>query len=353
MEVIGNILKFIFTYFLYPCVVLGIFASIGYWIYSIGRDAVDVTRMIRRLAAAALPMIVLIFLIIAVDAEHSSNLGKFILSIKDFFRLFIGIVIGVDIIEAGRFFYKSDRETGISIYTIFLSSVLAFLLYMIMLGGLGSLRFSLFGMVLAGIVLVIFRGLPGSQDAKLSKVSIATILLLNLLVVLTPLFIAGWVFKDREQLVSTSNIQESATPKHNLQEPKAPTSPIQETAKSEISELNPKEKAYIDLLKSAVTSQNRVNYNDFMRAMKELKEMGSYKKIPIPLVIDALKRTYPNTDNDDDYYYTQDREIALEAISFFVKVKAKEACELLYQIQARGGFLYEHTKKAAKEICGY
>lgn len=346
MEAVGNVLKLVFTYFFYPCVVLGIFASISYLIYSIIRDAIDVTGMIRRIAAAALPMIVLIFLIITVDAEDSSNLKKFILSINDLFRFLIGIVIGVDIIEAGRFFYKSDKETGISIYTIFLSSVLAFLLYMVMLGGLGSLQFSLFGMVFAGIVLIIFRGLPGSQDTDLSKVSIAIILLLNLMVVAIPLVKPDWVFKKE---VPTTGMQESVVP----------TTPIKKPEKPKMSELNLLEKAYIDLLKSAVTTDYydrvRVNYDDFMRGIEKLRDMGSYHKIPVSLFIDVLKKTYrlANTNNslysDNDQY----RKIAMEAINFFVEVKATEACELLSKIQTEGGYLYEPTKKATKDICGY
>ncbi|MCX6581638.1 MAG: hypothetical protein NT166_15800 [Candidatus Aminicenantes bacterium] len=293
-------------------------------IYIIVRDAVDVTGMIRRIAAAALPLIVLIFLIITVDAEDSSNLEKFILSIKGLFRFLIGIVIGADIIEAGRFFYKSDKETGISIYTIFLSSVLAFFLYMVMLGGLGSLQFSLFGMVLAGIVLIIFRGLPGSQDTDFSKVSIAIILLLNLMVGAIPLVKPDWAI--------------------------ASTPPIPEAVRPKKSGLNLLEKAYIDLLTSAVKSnENQVNSTDFLRGIKELKLMGSYHKIPVALFIDVLKKTYISANEYNSPY----REIAMEAINFFVEVKATEACQLLSKIQTEGGYLYEPTKNATKHICGY
>jgi hypothetical protein len=331
METVSNGLKYLFTYILYPCVLLGFFASICYLIYKIVKDAEDLNEMIRRIAAAALPIISLVFLIIAVDSKDSSNLKKFILSLNEFFKFLVGLVVGVDIVEAGRFFFKSQKEIWMSIYAIFLSSVLAFILYMLMLGGLGSLQFFLFGMVLAGIVLLVFHGLPGSKSPSFSKFSIALILILNLAVFAAPILISGWVFKSIPVIVTPPVIQ-----KH--EEVKSP-------------EINYREQSYIDLIKWAVGSDKyEVNFSGFMRGIKGLKAMGSYHKIPIPLVIDALRKTYPNTDNE---YPGRYREIAIEAISFLVDFKVKEACKLLSEIETKGGFLSEPARDAIRKICGY
>jgi len=339
MEAVSNFLKDFFTNILYPGVLLGVFASISYLIYKIVKEAEDLNETIRRIAAAAIPIISLVFVIIAVDANDSSNLKKFILSINEFFKFLLGVVIGIDIVEAGRFLLQSQKEIWMSIYAIFLSTILAFLLYMLMLGGLGSLQFFLFGIVLIGIVLLVFHGLPGANPPFFSIFSIVLILVLNFLVFVTPVVVRGWVFQKKMNA-------NSLTP--------SPISITKKTKLSEVPQINYREQAYIDLLKSAVESNEySVNVREFMRGISELKEMGSYHKIPIPLIMEVLTKTYDNANYSDEYDQNGYRKLAIEAINFLVSMKATEACKLLSQIQTHGGYLYEPSKKATKEICGY
>ncbi len=335
MEAVGNGLKFIFTYVLYPGILLGLFVSISMLIYKIVMDAKDNYERIRRIAAAALPVISLVFLIIVGNSKDSANLKEFMQSLGNFFKFLLGFIIGVDIIEAGRYFLKSKEELWLSIYAIFLSSVLSFFLYMFMLGGLGSLQFLLFGIVSAGIVLIIFRGLPGIKEPGLSKSSMVFLLILNLTFLTATIFLSDWVFKPEAV---------DSTPQAVTTRPSAVQKPI----KQESPPLNEKEKAYIKLLKTAIESEN---WSEFKRCVKELKAMGSYHKIPIPLIIDALRKVYHYA--NESSYYSSHTEASIEAINFFRKMKAKEACALLSQIQAEGGYLYEHAKNATKEICGY
>ena len=154
MDTISYILKSIFTYLFYPAIVLGVFASIVLAVMSIVSEGKE-RGFIRRLTGALLPVILLVFVIIAIDTKDDP-ITQFLRWIPVFFHLIIGVVIGVAAVEISR--YIDDKEdTAASIYALFLSSIGVFMLYSIMQGFLGSLNYFLFGAVVAAGLDVIFR----------------------------------------------------------------------------------------------------------------------------------------------------------------------------------------------------
>jgi hypothetical protein len=83
--------------------------------------------------------------------------------VKEFFvnrgsltYLIMGIVIGVALMEFGKYLMQTDDDRQGSIYNLFLSSMVVFLLYSIMKGFLDKLIYFLFAMIMAGGIDIVF-----------------------------------------------------------------------------------------------------------------------------------------------------------------------------------------------------
>ncbi len=157
MNAIGNLLSWLFTYIIYPVLVIGLFLFILVLIYSITTESRD-HGLIRRLTAAFLPVVILVFVVS--DRESSNSVSQFIGSINPLLLFVFGCSIGLAIIELGIFLGNKDSEVGIAIYLLFLSIVDTFIMYSTMQGILGRLQFFLVGMILTAGLDVIFRGPP-------------------------------------------------------------------------------------------------------------------------------------------------------------------------------------------------
>lgn len=157
MEIVRDLLRGIFSYLLYPTVVIGLFvyiaACVGFLVMRVEGE-----KRIRRLVAAALPVVVLVFVLISV--EEPGNVGNLLGGLHWGWRFLIGAMAGVAILELGRKVFESDNEVGPAIYILFLSGVSMFILYSVMEDFLRSLHVLLLGMTLAGGFHVIFRGVP-------------------------------------------------------------------------------------------------------------------------------------------------------------------------------------------------
>lgn len=113
-------------------------------------------------------------------------------------------------------------------------------------------------------------------------------------------------------------------------------------------------RTFLDALKQSVSNENESYWmkSDFLHIMGKLKEINAYNEVPVPLIIDVLNKIYLHV--DEGFFFPQRdryREICEACIDFFVAVKAKEACELLYKIQTKEGYLYNTAKKASLKIC--
>lgn len=110
-----------------------------------------------------------------------------------------------------------------------------------------------------------------------------------------------------------------------------------------------KEQVFVRQLKDSVL-ENRVQTDDFLHALNELKEMGSFPAVPIETVTKAL-RICAKKVNGDYSWVPENRKVCLASIDFLVRVKAKAACEDLYELQTDRGWIYSHVKEASEQIC--
>jgi hypothetical protein len=158
MQAISEVLRWVFTYIFYPIVVIGIFIYVVGVIVFLVNEARGLSA-VRRMTAAVLPLLFLIFVVLSTD-ESSKSVREFFLSINPIALLALGAVVGIAMVELGRRLLRSDTEIGPSVYALFLSSVGVFILYSIMQGILASLHFFLFGMLLVGGLDIVFKGPP-------------------------------------------------------------------------------------------------------------------------------------------------------------------------------------------------
>ncbi len=161
MEFIRHLVSWIFTYLLYPLAILGIFAYITIVLTKVINAAKSKLGAIRRATGAFLPFILLIFLF-ATNTNTLSFIDNFIGSLKLSYRFLIGVIIGVLLMEVGKFLLESDEDGAAALYNLFLSSLGTLLLWVIIGGFLESLNWVLMGLVLAAGLHVVYCGLPHS-----------------------------------------------------------------------------------------------------------------------------------------------------------------------------------------------
>ena len=155
---IGEFLKFIFAYFLYPILVIAIFAYIiGSLVFLIKK--VKGSAVIRRTTAAILPVAMLVFLIIA-ESNKQESFASMLGGIEWWQRFAVGALAGLLMMELSRKVTKTDREVAASIYALFLSLVGMFILYCVMTSMLQNIHEVLLGLVLAGGLHVVLLGPP-------------------------------------------------------------------------------------------------------------------------------------------------------------------------------------------------
>jgi len=160
MDKIREGLTWIFTFIFYPATVIGLFIFIVIYLVQIVSGGKEAYGRFRRLTAALLPVIALIFVTMWTDEENSASFKNFFLSICGVGHFIGGALIGVVFVELGKFIERVDDEVASSLYALFLSTVGMFMLYTIMQGILGNLHSFLFGMILIGGLDIIFRGPP-------------------------------------------------------------------------------------------------------------------------------------------------------------------------------------------------
>ncbi len=160
MDTVRIVLKGIFTFVLYPAMVLALFSFIVIFIARIVSEGKGLSSRVRRLTGASLPVVVLIFVLVLVTEQGDEPIKRFIVSIPSVIHLLIGGAVGLGFIEIGRLLMRRDDDTGPSVYNLFLSSVGVFVLYSVMQGILGNLNYFLFGLIMVGGIDVIFKGPP-------------------------------------------------------------------------------------------------------------------------------------------------------------------------------------------------
>lgn len=159
MERTAGNLKWFFTALVYPALVGAIFLLLVISIiYIIGKG--NGFGYVRRITGALLPLLMLTFMLLVTD-KGDDPIKSFFLWIPPFLYLIGGTAIGIILIEFGRRFMNTDDDRWGSVYNIFLSLMVVFILYSIMKGFLDSLFYFLFAMIMAGGLDIVFRGQSG------------------------------------------------------------------------------------------------------------------------------------------------------------------------------------------------
>lgn len=149
-------MQWVFTYVLYPALLLGIF------IFIIGTILVLFHRTdnIRIIVASVLPLVFMVFLVVS-DSGYINKMAAYLLDIPVSFHLISGIFAGILAIEAGNLAGRARSPIAEALFCLFLSAIGTFILFCIMTGVIKSIHTLLFGMVIAGGLHSIFRGVPG------------------------------------------------------------------------------------------------------------------------------------------------------------------------------------------------
>lgn len=152
----GTVVRWVFTYILYPATIIGVFL---YLLSSVGAIIDDGTKpeKARRITAAGLPLVVLIFLV-ATGAELDSPIGAFFRDLGVAWAFILGAFTAALLLEVGRWLLSTDSEVAACLQVMFLSGLAAFILWMIIGGHVGDLNIALLGLVVGGGLHVIFRG---------------------------------------------------------------------------------------------------------------------------------------------------------------------------------------------------
>lgn len=166
MEIIRDLLEAIFTYLLYPAVVLGVFLYLIALNISIVHSAKTTSSAIRRAVGAVLPLIILIF-VISATAETTKQITSYLSDVPQVTLILAGATLSFVMMESGKRLSNTDATAAISVYAFFISSLIALLFWILIGGLLQALNFALLAFVVTGGIHVIFRGLPtwfGTED---------------------------------------------------------------------------------------------------------------------------------------------------------------------------------------------
>lgn len=84
------------------------------------------------------------------------------------FRILLGLVTGFFLMELGKWLLKTEKDGAASLYTFFLSSLTAFLLWALIGGILPIINSCLLGFILGAGLHIIFRGLDFEENQQFS-----------------------------------------------------------------------------------------------------------------------------------------------------------------------------------------
>lgn len=332
----AKILEGIFTSILYPLAIV----LILYFIYDMLRHLVyrsgSNNSALRRLVAAWLPVISLIFLLLMESSYDRLAINAYIISLKGFFKFFIGVLLGVEIYFLRKYFYRSASDLSAIIICLFLSSFGSFILYNIMRGYLPGILPIIFGMVLSGGLIVISFGLRESKKKQHRMLIVIAILAVNGLIT------AGMILKPEWVMMKDISKQIQALEKrfNMLTKEDEPTE---------------REQAYIEMLQESLLYPD-IDTTKFKSAIEQLKLLKATHKIPVSDLTAILEAAYPKGYEGAENFSPEYRDVAVIIVNLLARLEAGDACDILYDIEAlthgkKDKTLHDATRKAAKMIC--
>ena len=159
MDEVRSVLAGLFTYVFYPAIVVAIFTYLGWMIFYLVFPAMNRQSRIRRSVAAMLPQVVLVFLF-TTDPKSIAFIDDIVARTDPLTRIAAGLIAGIAMLESAHWFMPVQSDVLASTYALFVSCVVAFLLWAFIGGTLSSLNLVLLGFVITGGLHVVYRGPP-------------------------------------------------------------------------------------------------------------------------------------------------------------------------------------------------
>jgi hypothetical protein len=165
MQTISDCISWVFTYIFFPTIYFSVFVILILIIIAIilsarSKDKTRDDKVARLVVSAILPFICLAFFIVMKD-EKDEMINKIIAALTNNGANFlVSFFIGVFICEISRFIQKWDKEILLSLFVLFLSLIVAFLLYLVVVSFNNPLHYIVMGLVSGSGLDIVFRGLP-------------------------------------------------------------------------------------------------------------------------------------------------------------------------------------------------
>ena len=161
MDTVGSVLCLVFRWFLFPVVYISVFAALVLFVSvvvagpsaPVGRPPRSYSAFVRRLVAALLPFVVLVFMI-SLDTEVLGGLDLIL------GHPWIAFLAGFLLVEFGRSLWKTHAEIVWVLYAFVSSGLGCTLLYLTMLRLATPVHWVVLGFITGAGVCIIVRGLP-------------------------------------------------------------------------------------------------------------------------------------------------------------------------------------------------
>jgi len=168
MDDVREFLYKVFGYGFYPTVVISMFIYIVWRIVKIiGSGSQD--DRVRRAVGAALPLLVLVFLVVSLQ-DKDNPIEQFFGNLTPLQRFIGGAVIGFALMGTGHLLLRFNKGTGPALYALFLSLLGSFFIWAVMGGILKTMNLFFLGSVITGCLYVVFLGHPMIRPQGQSKV---------------------------------------------------------------------------------------------------------------------------------------------------------------------------------------
>jgi hypothetical protein len=158
MNVLTWFLSALFTYVMFPLVVVGTFGVLVVGTVGLVSSQSNEQRQVRAGIAATVPVVTLVFLHVMV-AELLASIGNALASVSVLGQILSGAVLGIILTESVH--WLKDLEGLVPFYALVLSSLAMLMVLLFMSGQLKSVSFIIFGaVVVTALYISLFRGLP-------------------------------------------------------------------------------------------------------------------------------------------------------------------------------------------------
>lgn len=164
MEETLDFLRGILTKAVYPLLILGILLFLVVSILQFVQSASG-QRKTRLIVASLLPVVVLVFALVPLDAQQS-GIELLLVGLGPWWLLVSGLVLGSLGLFVGDLMARRDSEMGLVLYLLFLSALGSFILYCGLEGTLGSLHIFMLGLLLGGGFYIVLFGPPRSAQSR-------------------------------------------------------------------------------------------------------------------------------------------------------------------------------------------